>query len=474
MKTLLLTFILLISYNTVFAQGYFDYLFDYQIEDKHFSKKEYQKAAERFSFIGEYNKALEMYDKAFENEAAWTNQHFVDRILIKQDSLFLEGVAAQNAYSYVLEKAKSEQIIIINGAPHQPRHRAFVKGLLKGFKIEGFQYLGLETLGYYDTLLVERGYPFLPTGYYLREAQMGRLVREAIELEYTFFAYGKRKLSKGTEAQEQAKNIAQILEQDPKAKILIYCNYENAFEHEVDTLVYDKKATYMAYELKNLTGIDPFTIDQTQLTEHSKPEMENPAFTFLANRLKEIPIEVIDTTFHVVTDTIQIDSMGIDVMGLDSIVKANIELDSTATIGYYYRDSMEISIQTEYEYEVDITTSSVFPYGDDQAYNGGINLFDVAIFHPRSDFEDGRPSWLFHEEDYLYYINKDDITISFPCMIRAYKTDEAGEKHPAPMDIIILDEEENKPLVLPLGDYVLKLDSDLGESDEIQISVETE
>ena len=76
---------------------------------------------------------------------------------------------------------------------------------------------------------------------------------------------------------DQANNIQQILQKDPSAKILLHGGYDHIRE---DSLGGDWKMA-MAGRLKQLTGIDPFTINQEVLTERSQPSLENPYYTLM-------------------------------------------------------------------------------------------------------------------------------------------------------------------------------------------------
>ena len=152
------------------------------------------------------------------------------------------------------------------------------KKLLKGLYEKGYSYFGLEALSncdylppeYCDTLLNERGYPLnYPTsGVYITEPQMSNLIRAAHNSGYTLFAY--EKFGKDRE-ESQAKYIAEILNQNPDAKVLILCGWYHLLEAE------NKGMKWMATYLKELTGIDPFTIYQDILIERWSSE-ESPFF----------------------------------------------------------------------------------------------------------------------------------------------------------------------------------------------------
>lgn len=236
-------------------------------------------AAQELSYIGEYEKMLEIWDK--------------EEIKIKKKSETLApeqikkfmGFKAVNAKDLILEKAKTEQIIIINEAHHQPYHRVFTTSLLKDLYAVGFRYFSAETLTNYNFCIKniqKNKYPTITSGYYTREPFYGNLIREAINVGFEIFGYESTRLvhsqTPGINQREidQAKNIKKILDRDPKAKILIHCG----FDHIVETN-YPGWGKAMAGRLYEFTGIDPFTIDQTKLTERSSSEFQNPFWTLV-------------------------------------------------------------------------------------------------------------------------------------------------------------------------------------------------
>ncbi|KAA3632508.1 MAG: hypothetical protein DWQ02_14685, partial [Bacteroidetes bacterium] len=84
-----------------------------------------------------------------------------------------------NAKEYILEEAKSRQVVIINEAHHSSLHRIFTRSLLQDLYDNGYKYFGLEALGngrYTDTLLNERKHPYQHSGYYTNNPQFGDLI----------------------------------------------------------------------------------------------------------------------------------------------------------------------------------------------------------------------------------------------------------------------------------------------------------
>ena len=217
-----------------------------------------------YSFIGEYQKSLELAEDSTDMQLPLT----------KMDSSYCRNFQAHNAVNFILNKSKNENIVIINEAHHNPRHRVFTAQLLKELYQQGFRYLGLEALTLterHDSILNARKFPSFQSGYYIPEPQFGNLVREALKIGYVLFSYEYSSGGGATREIEQAKNIIAFLEKHPNGKTLIHCGYDHVVE--ADSLKDWGKA--MAGRLKEYSGINPLTINQTDLTEHSKSAFEN-------------------------------------------------------------------------------------------------------------------------------------------------------------------------------------------------------
>jgi len=238
------------------------------------------KAAYYYTYIGEYEKALEQYELPLAFGLDSTNL---------ENENILKGHRTINAFDYLADKLKEERVVIISEAHHKPQHRVFTRKLLKDLKKAGFTHFGLETLTpsygdttqfLMDTELAERGFPLCGplTGFYTREPQMANLVRTAIQFDFELFAYENtnRKVERDL---QQALNIQKYLKAHPEAKIVIHCGWYHAIESSFPKR---KKDFYMAYHLKRLTGIDPLTIYQDALSEKYLLE-ESPFYKMIAS-----------------------------------------------------------------------------------------------------------------------------------------------------------------------------------------------
>ncbi len=219
-------------------------------------------AAIAYSNIGKYLTAIKAYDQCEEEKGLQS---------VFYDSTNFNFIPA---IDHILREAKEKQIIIINEAHHVSYHRFFTMTLLEKLSKLGFNYFGAETLALWDSTLSKTKYPTKTIGFYTSEPQYSNLVREALRTGYKVFAYEPNEPGDGQSREiGQAKNIKKILDKDPKAKIIIHCGYAHLYEDKVEGW-----GKAMTGRLIEYTKIDPLTIDQVELTEHSDPKYENPYY----------------------------------------------------------------------------------------------------------------------------------------------------------------------------------------------------
>ena len=215
-----------------------------------------------YSISQYYLKALETWDK---------NGVKIQQ-LSKNDSLYFKSFKEQNAKDYIIEKSKSEKIIIINEAHHNSSHRVFTTSLLKKLFTNGYRFFGLEAVT--DTLINKRKFVSKESGYYTNEPQMANLINEAIKIGFKILSYEAINGENGKEREIiQAKNIAKIVTENPNSKFLIHCGWEHVVEGTPGNKSWEKA---MAGRLKEYTKIDPFTIDQTFYSEKGDSKFNKP------------------------------------------------------------------------------------------------------------------------------------------------------------------------------------------------------
>ncbi len=281
-RVFLLFTLILISLST-FGQIGKDYLFSKDVQkmvDSETNSFQLQNYAVLFSKIGNYKASLAtQYLYLKKNKAA---MNIPDKP--KADSIYFSTFKPENAVDVISKMAEHYKVIITNEAHYQPQNRVFTSLLLEKLYKQGFHYLCVEDLSRDDTIykskedkeLNNRKYPIKTTGFYMDEPQYGNLVRRALKLGYTLVAYehyasdikdpGERMMGR---EKGQAKNIAQILQKDPNAKILVHCGYGHLNENIKDS------SGLMAAMLKLNFNIDPLTIDQQDLLEENNDPYYN-------------------------------------------------------------------------------------------------------------------------------------------------------------------------------------------------------
>ena len=243
-----IVFILWIIASNLDAQQS-SYILSDSILTKYSKDNDNQSAAALLSFIGEHARAKELFDKT-----KVSGSNFYPKTPTRYSPI--------SAIDFIREKAKTEQIIIINEAHHNAQHRVFTTKLLKALYEKGFRYFSAETLTHLDIERLNKDkYPNEQTGYFTAEPNYGNLIREALNIGFEIFAYEDENSSQSPEGIAlrevvQAKNIKKILDKDPKAKIFIHCG----FGHHNEMCLPDFKL--MGCLLFEFTGIDPLTIDQ--------------------------------------------------------------------------------------------------------------------------------------------------------------------------------------------------------------------
>jgi hypothetical protein len=149
-------------------------------------------------------------------------------------------------------------------------HRIFIRSFLKEFYDNGFRYLASEICPY-DTGLQGRKFPELGDGY-ICEPCYADMIRTALALGYTVIPYEdttETAFDFKEREKTQARNIAGIFEKDSSAKIIVHAGYQH-----IEEKINRWGIANMAFCFKELTGIDPLTINQTRFMEHGSRERE--------------------------------------------------------------------------------------------------------------------------------------------------------------------------------------------------------
>lgn len=219
-------------------------------------------------FVGQYQDALEAY--ATQRPAP-----------IAFDTAAFNRMTNEDAVDAVAKLATNRQAVFVNETSYMPRHRAFTANLLPKLRALGFSYLAVETLAETDTAINTRGYPTRGSGFYANEPVFGELLRTAHKLGFKLVPYEAPAGSADRELGEAQHIVERILRADPKARIVVHA----AGNHIDESGTIDGREP-MAVRFRELTGLDPLTVDQTAMTEQADTTYENSRYRFLMKHVR--------------------------------------------------------------------------------------------------------------------------------------------------------------------------------------------
>ncbi|MFG0256574.1 MAG: hypothetical protein ACF8GE_01595 [Phycisphaerales bacterium JB043] len=239
--------------------------------------------AGQLAYVGEQLRATALGDEAYPR-----TQEPVDP---DHANTFIETHRPLPALQAIIEAARDRQIVMINEEHRSSMQRAFANQLLEPLRELGFTHLAMETLEESADALHARGYPVLSTGTYTDDPALGDLVRRAIELGYTLVPYEADAEDMDPRPDDtspadamnrrergQAEHIFErTLQLDPNARVLVYAGRDHLSEYAGEVWV------PMGAVLKEISGIDPLTINQYVMVEHSKPIFESWQLAFVEN-----------------------------------------------------------------------------------------------------------------------------------------------------------------------------------------------
>lgn len=203
-----------------------------------------------------------------------------DKPATPEDVAAVKSAEPRDAISTIVDMARNRRIVILNEEHDAPEDRAFGLSVAKALKPLGFTVLAAETFTNDKdptktdmSALAKRGYPIRSTGTYTSDPAFGDFVRQALGLGYRPIAYeqtaeqGINDSGNGIDEREEAEasNLAKAMTQFPQEKFFIYVGYSHAAKIPLREEDREKTHLWMAGRLKQKTGLDPLTIDQTTL-----------------------------------------------------------------------------------------------------------------------------------------------------------------------------------------------------------------
>lgn len=242
-------------------------------------------------FVGNYAEALRYEDQLYKGATANVKASRATGAEITSiSSSPIADFKMLEAVKTIESAAGERQVIMINEEHRMPAHRAVTLRLLSRLYAKGFRYFAAETLLEADIELNKRGYPVQGSGFYTADPIYGEMIREALRLGFKVVPYeqptaeitecfqkqNSQQFCQNERERVQAQNLYdRILKNDPQAKILVHVGRGHNSKSG------DEKYSYMAKYFQGITGINPFTIDQTLYSERYDPAYEEPLYRFL-------------------------------------------------------------------------------------------------------------------------------------------------------------------------------------------------
>jgi hypothetical protein len=242
----------------------------------------------------------------------------------------------EDAVNYLIKECSKSKIVMFNEAHFEPKHSTLLTFLLKDLFNSGFRYLALESVWEDDTLLNQRKFAVINTGFYTREPEMSNLIREAIKMGYRIVNYDD---FSGEREKNQAKKIYEkTLEKDSIAKVIVLSGFGHIHEK-----VSKNEKNMMAAEFKRISGIDPLTIDQIEFDNRINGNWLSIVDTNRLSDTKRITTDMyITNNFFLMPDKFQIKYTLTLPIELRKIL-LNAKNDSKYMISIYLKKEIEKS-----------------------------------------------------------------------------------------------------------------------------------
>jgi hypothetical protein len=241
------------------------------------------------SYVGDYDEAYRYENVLLQSTPSYqrVREMYAKDITVSPvaDYKMLDALEAIEAV------AEKRQVIMINEEHRTPFHRALTLQLLARLYSKGFRYFAAETVDIEDTELNKRGYPTQSTGYYTADPVYADVIRTALKLGYKVVPYesfdpkckspeDNPEFCNDQRERGQAQNLYErILKTDPQAKIFVHVGRSHNSKAAAS-----KEFNFMGYYFKNLTKIEPFTIDQLRFSERREAALEQPLYRFLTKQ----------------------------------------------------------------------------------------------------------------------------------------------------------------------------------------------
>lgn len=322
---------------------------------------------------------------------------------VNEEIFDIEKYKIINAKDMIINESKLHQVIFINEAHHSPQHRAFTLSLLQALYDQGFRYFAAESLDETDTELNSRGYPLSKkTSPIIEEPMYGAFIRAAQKIGFKIVAY---EFLPNCSVWQESPVKCQNLREEGQARNL----YEKIFKTDptAKLLVH---AGYGHIARKGTGGWIPMAMYFKKFTGISPYSIDQTIMREYGARQYENAI------FRQVSDS-----------GL-------------------------------------LQDASVLVSNDESIYlNEYKGVYDLIVFHPRTQYQNKRPTWLLNSENRKKWPVADELCKgSYPCTIEAFIHNE-GLNSAAVDRIVISAPKKHAILALFPGKYFVRSMDKKGE-----------
>ncbi len=334
-----------------------------------------------------------------------TREHLLDRPPYKDVTISpIDAYEPRPAIDAVAALADKTQVVMINEEHDTPMHRAFTTRLLPVLYSKGFRYLAAETLGEKDPELAKRGYPVHSTGFYSNDPVFGEMLREALRLGFKIVPYehpGEK-----------------LLECGKQGKDADFCQDER--ERGQAQNLYDR-----------ILRVDPRAKILVHVGRGHNQQLKFETWAMMGWHFKDIT--------------------GITPLSVNQMLSERSEPKYENGLYRYAANKWKLEVPT-------VFVDKAGEYFQSLGY-------DLAVFHPRTTLEHGRPNWLRTlggrkpAKVNLRKLNLKSGSKGFtgqgPVLIQAFRQGENADAIPA--DQIVLHPDRQVPvLMLPKGKFTIR------------------
>jgi hypothetical protein len=191
-----------------------------------------------------------------------------DRIVAETQQKAPCTLSSANPVEAVAALARDAQVVMVNEAHDSPHHRAFIADMTKALAPLGYRTYAAET--FFDNVSQStQPFPRLTDGEYSNEAAFGDLLRTLRQLQmrlvsYEYIAKPDQNFADLVNEREigQSSNLINRTVRDRlDERLIVHVGYSHNVE---DVQQFGrKKIRWLALRFREITGIDPLTIDQT-------------------------------------------------------------------------------------------------------------------------------------------------------------------------------------------------------------------